>query len=552
MNIKEEFIKNTQKDFLDRLKRILADSSEGAEFFIFCADVFGFRNINRVYGLDAGDELLCAIDEFMAGHSEILTHTRFYSDHFLYLMRYPAGTPTEKIIAERQLRTAEFLVGQQQKYPACRLNFPCGFSRVSLANIDEAIEEANFARKEAKRTGHGKTLPYDSEYIRSVSVQRKREEELNLALQKESFCFFLQPKVDLKTGEIQGAEALVRGKGENGEFVPPDKFLPLMESNGSIVELDLLVCRQVCRFLSERIKRGLPVVRTSVNLSRLHMQNPDAAERLHAIAVQYGIPSDLLQFELTETIFLNDFTDAKKLIDKLRLYGYGVAIDDFGSGYAGINIWQELNFDVLKLDKKFLSGNPELKRRNEALLPNLINISQRLQTAVLCEGVETEEQCRYLLRLGCTRVQGFYFSKPVPPEEFYETYRLLQGKYVLRFADKKQQAETEETKGSKTSFKQHSRRSRFPFYVLAMTLCAIFLTVSVVFTFSCQRRSTQEQFAEMTSETLNAYLLRAKEPLAVLRPSANRHVANACRHHRGQSRRKPDSGVSAHFKRRCR
>ena len=253
MNIKEDFIKNTQKDFIDRLKRILADSSEGVEFFIFCVDVFGFRNINRVYGLEAGDELLRAIDEFMGRHSEILTHTRFYSDHFLYLMRYPAGTLTEKIIAERQLRTAEFLVGQQQKYPACRLNFPCGFSRVSLSTINEAIEEANFARKEAKRTGHGKTLPYDSEYIRAISAQRKMEEELNLALQQESFCFFLQPKVDLRTGEIHGAEALVRRQGENGELISPDKFLPLMESNGSIVELDLLVCRQVCRFLSERI-----------------------------------------------------------------------------------------------------------------------------------------------------------------------------------------------------------------------------------------------------------------------------------------------------------
>ena len=505
MNIKEDFIKNTQKDFIDRLKRILADSFEGVEFFIFCVDVFGFRNINRVYGLEAGDELLRAIDEFMGRHSEILTHTRFYSDHFLYLMRYPAGTLTEKIIAERQLRTAEFLVGQQQKYPACRLNFPCGFSRVSLSTINEAIEEANFARKEAKRTGHGKTLPYDSEYIRAISAQRKMEEELNLALHQESFCFFLQPKVDLRTGEIHGAEALVRRQGENGELISPDKFLPLMESNGSIVELDLLVCRQVCRFLSERIKRGLPVVRTSVNLSRLHTQNPDAAERLHAIAAQYGIPSDLLQFELTETIFLNDFTDAKKLIDKLRLYGYGVAIDDFGSGYAGINIWQELNFDVLKLDKKFLSENPELKRRNEALLPNLINISQRLQTAVLCEGVETEEQCRYLLRLGCTRVQGFYFSKPVPPEKFYETYRILQGKYELRFAEKKKAGEKGEEKGSQASFKRNSRGARFPVHVFAMALCAVFLTVSVLFTFAYQRRSTQGQFAEMTAETLSAY-----------------------------------------------
>lgn len=518
MNIKEDFIKNTQRDFLERAEKILTTSSDGAEFFIFCVDVFGFRNINRVYGLEAGDELLRAIDEFMAQQPEILTHTRFYSDHFLYLMRYPAGTPTEKIIAERQLRTAEFLVGQQQKYPACRLNFPCGFSRVSLSTVEEAIEEANFARKEAKRTGHGKTLPYDSEYICSVTAQRKMEEKLKLALQQECFCFFLQPKVDLKTGEIHGVEALVRQQGENGELISPDKFLPMMESNGSIVELDLLVCRQVCRFMAERIKRGLPVVRTSVNLSRLHTQNPDAAEKLHAIALQYAIPPKLLQFELTETIFLNDFTDAKNLIDKLRLYGYSVAIDDFGSGYAGINIWQELNFDVLKLDKKFLSENPDLKRRNEALLPNLINISQRLQTAVLCEGVETEEQCRYLLRLGCTRVQGFYFSKPVPPEKFYETYQTIQGKYELRFIETKQRTEAEEKTDQPSVSKRRSRYARFPVHVLAMTLCAVFLAVSVIFTISYQRRSTQEQFTQMTKESLSAYASEQKtNSLSVVR-----------------------------------
>ena len=173
-----------------------------------------------------------------------------------------------------------------------------------------------------------------------------------------------------------------------------------MEASGAVTELDLLVCRRVCRFLAERIAKGLPVVRTSVNLSRLHTQNPDVADAFHSIVSQYSLSPELIQFELTETIFLNDFSGAKKLIDRLRFFGYSVAIDDFGSGYAGINIWQELDFDVLKLDKRFLNENPERALRNEAILPNVINISQRLKIGVLCEGVETAEQCRHLLRLG--------------------------------------------------------------------------------------------------------------------------------------------------------
>ncbi len=511
MNIKEDFIQQTQQEFIEKLREILSVPHGDSEYFIFCTDVYGFRNINRFYGVEAGSALLSAIDDFFSKQPSFLAHTRFYSDHFLYLMRYEQGVTDAVIIAERRERIRKFLAAQQESYPACRLNFPCGFSRIRADNVEAAIEEANFARKEAKKTGLGKIVAFDSELIREAAAKQELEEKLNVALQEEKFCFFLQPKVDLCSGEILGAEALVRGFDDHGAIVSPDRFLPVMEENGSITALDFLVCRQVCRFLADRLAKNLPVVRTSVNLSRLHTRSADAADLLHSVACEYGIPPELLQFELTETIFLNDFSEAKKLIDRLRLYGYSVAIDDFGSGYAGINIWQELNFDVLKLDKKFLSENPELKRRNEALLPNLINISQRLQTRVLCEGVETEEQCRYLLRLGCTHVQGFYFSRPVPPTEFYALYERQQGRYPVNFQTKKPLAGEERVKKRELFAKKTRRRSsRFSLYVVALSLCALFLTVSVISTFSYHRRSTQEKFENMTTETLNAYASEQK------------------------------------------
>ena len=499
MNINNEFIKYVQT-FTDRIKPILEASPEGWEHFIFCADIFGFRNINRLYGHEAGNRLLSAVDTFMERHEDILLHTRFYSDHFLYLVRYKKGSSNEEIVTDRQSRVKEFLLSQQQKYPACRLNFPCGFSRIENADVERAIEEANFARKEAKRTGEGKTLSFDSEFIRDISSRRQLEESLNLALQNEEFCFFLQPKVDLTTGEICGAEALVRRIGRDDAIIPPDAFLPAMEASGAVTELDLLVCRQVCRFLAERIAKGLPVVRTSVNLSRLHTQNPDVADAFHSIVSQYSLSPELIQFELTETIFLNDFSGAQKLIDRLR-----------GSGYAGINIWQELDFDVLKLDKRFLNENPERALRNEAILPNLINISHRLKIGVLCEGVETAEQCRHLLRLGCRRVQGYYFSKPVPPEEFYESYEKLQGRYSLSFPEqKKLTGEERRRKHDLLSYKKPARRPRFFVYASALLFLALFVSTSVAVTFSFYRKSTQQQFQEMTTENLNAYASEQK------------------------------------------
>ena len=126
----------------------------------------------------------------MERNDDILLHTRFYSDHFLYFVRYEKGTSDEEIIADRQSRVKGFLLSQQQKYPACRLNFPCGFSRIENADVERAIEEANFARKEAKRTGEGKTLSFNSELIKDISLQRQLEESLNLALRDEQFCFF--------------------------------------------------------------------------------------------------------------------------------------------------------------------------------------------------------------------------------------------------------------------------------------------------------------------------------------------------------------------------
>lgn len=275
-------------------------------------------------------------------------------------------------------------------------------------------------------------------------MRQKMEREIHTALQEERFVFYLQPKVDLRTGKIVGAEALARRLDENGTAIFPDKFLPVMEEDGSVVELDRMMLRKVCEDMRERLAQGRPVIRTSVNLSRLHIQEWNAARRLHTIAQEYGIAPAFLEFEMTETILLDQFAGAQDLCRQLREYGYSMSIDDFGAGYAGVNILQELDFDVLKLDRKFLSDEEPLRSRNRVILPDLVHMLRELHITPLCEGAETLEQCRYLTDIGCSHVQGFCFSKPAPPEQFYETYLRLNGHYRLTASQEMTKEEIQE------------------------------------------------------------------------------------------------------------
>ena len=419
--------------FRENAERVLQQEGIRARCLLLCLDFTDFHLVNHFYGFEAGNRLLEKLERTLLDDPRVQLCQRVFSDCFLCLATAKAAAANEEILAACKERIAAFLAENSPNYPACSLKIACGICSVRDITLEEAIDGANAARKEAKKRGsHGAVL-FDQKVLTQISDAYQMERELKLALRDARFFFYLQPKVDLTTGEIIGAEALARRRDDGGEIVPPDCFLPLMESNGSIVELDLLICREVCAFMAERIRQGLPVVCTSVNLSRLHIQDPGTADKLHAIASEYRIPPSLLEFELTETILLQEMRSAKQLIDRLRAYGYPVSIDDFGSGYAGISIWQDLSFDLLKLDRRFLDEDPRLSARNAALVPNLINIGQRLQTQVLCEGVETAAQCKQLLGWGCTIAQGFFFSRPVPPEEFYDVFQRQQGAYPLPY-----------------------------------------------------------------------------------------------------------------------
>ena len=410
------------REFLADAARMTKNYIGTDQAFWFAMDFFEFRLINYRYGMKAGDKLLDTFEQYLNTIPGAVMSRRMYSDNFVVLViSEQAQTAGEAARAFREYMDP-FMEIQQKKVPECTLAFCCGVCPVLSDRPDEDIDKAFGARREAGMSDSVNMAVYSPEFLQKKAAYRKSEQMLRQALEENSFLFYLQPKVDLATEKIVGAEALARLKDEKGNVMSPVSFLPIMEENGSVVELDLQIYRKVCKSIADRLAAGLSVVRISVNLSREHMKNQDTAEKLHAIAEEYKVPPHLLEFELTETIFLEDMSRIRHLVDQLRGYGYLVSIDDYGSGYTGFSVWHQLDFDILKLDACFQEEKDKVQGRNEILVPGLLEIADKMGVQVICEGVEYAKQCERLRRWGCRYVQGYYFSRPVPPEQFYEMY----------------------------------------------------------------------------------------------------------------------------------
>lgn len=473
--------------FIDRMKALCDAREPDEHLFLLSIDFLNFKLVNHLYGSARGTELLTAAAEELERIPAVLLWDRIYADRFTFLV-----CSKEKDIIPAYSRYAEaFLTRQQEVYPACNLRLACGIYPLENGDILAAMDNVNAAREEAKRGEAPNICQTDGSLVARQNAYYEKEQVVNSALNEERFTFFLQPKVHMMTGEIVGAEALARQINENGKVCTPDAFLDIMENNGSVMKLDILILRQVCAYLAERLARRLKVVPTSVNLSRLHVGIPETAETLHTIVKEYGVPPNLIEFELTETILLEEFTGAKRLIDALRSYGYRVSIDDFGAGYAGISIWQKMNFDVLKLDRSFL--DKQLQERNEAIVPNIIDIAQRLGVEIVCEGVEEETQCQYLLNLGCTVAQGFLFSRPVPPEVFYQDFEDRKG----HFRSRQQAAASEPSKTEK--------KKRLVPYLAILGLCAAVLGVTTFCVFNYYMHTTRQLFDKSVERNLTAF-----------------------------------------------
>jgi EAL domain-containing protein (putative c-di-GMP-specific phosphodiesterase class I) len=247
---------------------------------------------------------------------------------------------------------------------------------------------------------------------------------LDTAIANDEFVVYLQPKFDLAKEELQGAEALVRWNYKKKEILSPIRFIPFFEKDSSIGKIDEIVLVKVCKALSKWIKKGKKVFPISVNLSRKVLYNKNLLNRLTSIIDSYHIPHDLIDFELTESATYDNAEQMMQILKNIRECGFKISMDDFGTGYSSLSMLTEMPLDTLKIDKSFVDnvGTKREKESDVVVIKHIISLAKELNFVCLAEGAEEKGQIDKLRELGCEVVQGYYFSKPMPIDEFEKKY----------------------------------------------------------------------------------------------------------------------------------
>ncbi|MEG0753042.1 MAG: GGDEF domain-containing phosphodiesterase [Angelakisella sp.] len=407
---------NAEKFRLDA--RSLIHRYGASRYILLYMDTRRFRFFNKDFGYEAGDEYLIHMAKVLGeAVTENETFARISGDMFVLLHRRKDSSDTgTELWINLQDRIVHCPMVNDNRY-TLRLN--CGVYELTrdITNVQTAIDRANIARKALKDRYDIDIIVYNEDMQQQIDNEKEIEQCMHAALEHDEFTPYMQPKYNLEDGTVVGAEALVRWIRHDGTIIPPDEFIPLFEKNGFILELDLYMLESVCSYMRAQIDSGICPVPTSINQSRCYMYNQDYVETICAIIEKYNIPPRLIEFEITENIAYKNMDKLILVIEKLSANGFQLSLDDFGSGYSSLNVLKDLRVHVLKLDRVFLGKTIDTER-GKTVIANIIRMAKELSIDVVAEGVETAEQVDFLRSSNCDMAQGFYFSRPVPMENF--------------------------------------------------------------------------------------------------------------------------------------
>ena len=280
---------------------------------------------------------------------------------------------------------------------------------------------------QALGTSHNNTeiIIYTDKMHNDISWGNYIKAYVETAIEQDEFVVFLQPKFDLKKNKVKGSEALIRWNYKNKEFLPPSRFIPFFEKDGSIGKIDDVVLKKVCESLARWKREGKELYPISVNLSRNRMYDKDLISHLSGIVDSYGVDHELIEFELTESATYDNMDHMLRVLEELREKGFKISMDDFGTGYSSLSLLTRMPIDTLKIDKSFVDTiNTESMRKEDGIvIRHIIALAKELGFVCLAEGAENKDQVDRLYEMGCEVIQGYYFSKPIPITEFERSYR---------------------------------------------------------------------------------------------------------------------------------
>lgn len=391
----------------------------GMPFMIHRFDIANFRYINEAYGHVRADQLLKVVVEEAGAvfYSKELC-VRMNADQFVLLARSTQDLEERFFTFTDKVNTRALDIGI--RYP---IKFKRGSYQIKNQELDISlmIDKANMARKTLIGEEKESVAVYSDLLASDMRKADRIESEMETALFNREFKMYIQPKWDIMEDKLYGGEALVRWMKEDGNMIYPSDFVPVFEKNGFIEQLDLYMLESACKMIREQIDGGGPAYPISVNQSRMLLNDPAYISKITEMLNRYQIPKGYIELEITETVF---FTDREKMISilkELKEVEVQLSMDDFGSGYSSLNMLKDFPFDVLKIDKEFFSESIT-SESSKWILRMIIEMAEGLGIRVICEGVETKEQVEMLRRIGCRYVQGYYYSKPIPAENYVELF----------------------------------------------------------------------------------------------------------------------------------
>lgn len=419
--------------FNDRLRQMITDASWHNQLAgVMMIDMDRFKTVNDTMGHAVGDKLLC---ETGARLSTCLrtydTVARLGGDEFAVLLPNvrsgdDLGTIADKM---RSVFDTPFLLEGKEVFISCSIGI--ALYPVDSIDADDLVKYADSAMYYAKHSGRNNFRFYANNLTESANERLTLESELRHALERNEFSLHFQPKVCLENGMMIGSEALLRWQRPQHGFLPPDKFIPIAEDSGLIVELGEWVLREACRIACEMNGAGRSLHKVAINLSARQFMSNDLVETVTRVLEETGCYPEWIELEITESLLLDEYGDVLDTLKAFRALGITIAIDDFGTGYSALSYLARFPINTLKIDRSFINTMTTDKYCAE-LVKAILSIASSLGQQVVAEGVETDEQALFLQTHNCEVAQGYLFSKPVPWEELLA----LSGNYELERLNK--------------------------------------------------------------------------------------------------------------------
>jgi len=389
-------------------------------FALLLVDIRGFRQVNESMGMSAGDEILRVAVSRMRGcikNSDWLA--RMGGDEFVIVL-HGVGTREDAARVAGRINKTLARPAEVLNHPfVIQTNVGIAFYPVDGRDLHSLLRDAGFALAKSKLSGEKGFEFFEVAMIKDAEQRYQLEADLKLSVARNELALHFQPIIELASNRLLGAEALVRWQHPKRGMVMPDTFIPLAEQNGFIREMGVWVLEEACRHLAAWRAANNSSLYMTVNVATPQIPDGLPVELAIEAADRYGVPHDALIFEITEGVLLSDFNKGLKWVESMRAAGFHIYLDDFGTGYSSLSYLKRFPVDAVKVDKSFVR-DMQSNASDRALVQAVVAMARALDLQVVAEGVESKQHVELLVEMGCSRGQGYYFSKPMPASAFLE------------------------------------------------------------------------------------------------------------------------------------